>query len=484
MLRSRFRVVALTATVAVAGALSIALWPTSAQEPAPAGKDAKLKKLLQERVAATRELEQTTAQMVARGQKAFGDSLETTRLIYEAALDASESDNDRLKLWEKFLAAAKENERIAVMLHEAGQSPITLALKAKAERLRVEIAMERARLKKQAPGGEAPGTTKIEQPAKAGTNQSLTVRASIKPFETVAIFARVPGYVEKWTVDIGDRVKRGDVLAVLDVPELNVQVLHDRAATEEARARVQEALAAVRGSEADLETARQRVMKAEAEAQRAAASVVLHEQQWKRAKLLFDQKVTDESMLAESKVQFDGAKIGVASAQAAIAVAKAEAAGGAARIERAKAGVSVAEEGVKVAQANLKRSEVNLASATLTAPFDGVIARRNCNQGDFVPGGSNSPQQGLYTVQRLDIMRVIVPVPEREAPLVHAGSRAEIVIDAFPGTKIACKVSRVSLNVDARTNSMIAAIDIPNPTGRIYAGMTCSATILFDKSRE
>src|SRR5262249_37890021 len=149
----------------------------------------------------------------------------------------------------------------------------------------------------------------------------------------------------------------------------------------------------------------------------------------------------------------------------------------------AVADVEVANAEVKVAQAELEKAQVFVQFATIVAPFDGVVTARNFNPTDFVraasEGGSHLP---LLTVQRTDLMRVVVQIPDRDVPYCDPGDPAVVEIDALPGQKLPAKVSRIARSEDQDSRLMHVEIDLPNPAGKICNGMYGRVTILIDKS--
>jgi RND family efflux transporter MFP subunit len=123
--------------------------------------------------------------------------------------------------------------------------------------------------------------------------------------------------------------------------------------------------------------------------------------------------------------------------------------------------------------------------ATITSPYDGVITQRNFFRGDFVKaateGGAPLP---LLTVERTDLMRVVVQVPDRDVPFTDPGDPATVEVDALPGKKFQAKVSRIASSEDPQTRLMHTEIDLPNPTGKICKGMYGRVTILLDRTSD
>ena len=410
--------------------------------------------------------------------------IEPTRMLLEAELDLCGSDKERLTVLEKILAEAAETERLADRFAKMGQGHQSTALMAKAGRLRIEISLERAKAGKDLPQKGA-ARSGPDAKIKNGNQQTTTLPATIQAYESVRLFAQVSGVLKKQTVDIGDRVKRGQMLAVLEAVGMEGQVKHDHAALDQARARVDLANVNVAIAEADLETVKLAVKQAEGIVKSAAASARFRASQLKRMNDLLAQKSIDEKIVDEAKERHEAAVETEQSAKAAVGTAKAQIVAGMAKIQQARANVNITKAGVAVAQANLEKSQAQLSLATIDAPFDGVITQRGYFPGDFIRSADRTNNDApLLIVERMDVMRVSVAIPDRDVSFVNVGDAAEIEIDALPGKKFQAKVSRIAVALDPKTRSMSVEIDLPNPTGAIYPGMTARATIAFAKRKE
>jgi RND family efflux transporter MFP subunit len=306
---------------------------------------------------------------------------------------------------------------------------------------------------------------------------------SIQAFESVQLYAGVSGYLRTLRVDIGDRVKKGQVLAQVDVPELEKQVQRCASLVEQAQARVLQMQSRIASARAEREAAESTVPQAEALAKSKAAELRFRQKQLERMQDLFATKSIDERLVDEKTEQRDSAREAEIAAREAVTSAKARVLSMVAKVAQAEADAKEAEAEVKVAQAELEKAQVLVRFATVAAPFDGVITRRNFFPGDFVraatEGGTQVP---LLTVQRTDLMRVVVQVPDRDVPFCQPGNRALVSIDALPGEKRPAKVSRVARSEDPETRLMHVEIDLPNPTGTICNGMYGQVTIFLEKS--
>ncbi len=326
----------------------------------------------------------------------------------------------------------------------------------------------------------------VVQPQAGELDRLTTQPGTVQAYESVNLYAEVSGYLKTLNdLDIGSKVKRGEVLAVIDVPELDKQVQRDAAMLDQARAKEIQAQARVDTAEAEMEAAQAAVIQAQTVARSKAALLRYREAQHRRYKELADLKSIDDRLFDEQTEQRDAAQEGEAAARAAIKTTEANVKAASARIKQAKADVIEAEAEVKVAQANLEKSKVLVNFATIRAPFDGVISQRNVFPNDFIQsataGGVN--RLPLLTVQRTDRLRVVVQVPDRDVPFANPGDSAIVEIDALPGEKFTGTISRVANSEDASTRNMRVEVDLPSQGGRICNGMYGRVKIVLEKSK-
>lgn len=324
---------------------------------------------------------------------------------------------------------------------------------------------------------------KFINPKKGALERLSTQPGTVQAYASVRLFSKVPGFLKELNVDIGDRVKRGQVLAVVDVPELKAHVLRASAAVDQAKAKVRQMKARENSAKADLDAAKSAVVQAEATAKSAAAWVRYRSLQHQRLKELFALRSIEEKLVDESKERKEASIETELSAVAAIVTTKAKVVAADAKVDAAQADVVEAESEVRVAQAELTRAEVQVAFATITAPFDGVVVHRSLFPGDFVrsanEGGGHEP---LLTVHRTDVMRVVVQIPDRDVLFADKGDAAIVDIHALGGKAIHAKISRIAQSEDPQTRLMHVEIDLPNPTGKICHGMYGNVSIVLDKS--
>lgn len=320
-------------------------------------------------------------------------------------------------------------------------------------------------------------------PKRGDMDRSTSQPGSIQAFQSVRLFAGVSGYLKEQNVDIGDEVKRGQVLAVIDVPEQEKKAQRLEAEVAQAKAHVTQMESRVESAKADLEVARSGIVFAEATAKSKAAELRFREKQLGRMKDLFALKSIDERLVDEKTEQRDTAQEAERAARASIVSAQAQLAAAKAKVAQADADLLQANAAVHVATAELEQQQVVLDFATIRSPCDGVVTNRTLFPGDFVRAAEAGGQgQPMLTVQCVDRVRVIVQVPDRDVPFTHRGDPAEVEVDALPGEKFVGKVSRIAHSEDPQTRLMRVEIDLPNHEGRIAAGMYGRVRILLEKS--
>jgi multidrug resistance efflux pump len=260
--------------------------------------------------------------------------------------------------------------------------------------------------------------------------------AYIQAFEETPLVARIAGYVEKVNVDIGARVEKGQVLAELHVPEMEVELKHKEAS--------------LRQADAELRLAKDYVPLAEAEFKR------LKSQSERFAKV--GSGVLDKENIEETLFAFEASK---------------------AKLEMARSDVSVKEARLAVAKEHRDYAKTMLDYRKVRAPYDGVITRRNVHTGDFRQPGSGTAAP-LFVIARTDIVRVFVEVPETEAPLVRDGMPACVRVQALKDQACNGTVTRSSWSLDPHSRTLRVEIDIPNPEGRLRSGMYAYVTLIAE----
>jgi HlyD family secretion protein len=307
----------------------------------------------------------------------------------------------------------------------------------------------------------------------------------VQSYERTSIYPKLSAFIEKWNVDIGDKVKKGDVLADLFVPELREQLVTKQATAQYDSDRVRFAQKEVEVAAAEVKAAKARLDEARAILGKYEAEVERWDVQVRRLQREVDRTVVDPQILLESTNQLKSNIAARDAAKAAIVSADSVLLADEAKLGRAEINVAVARSDLAVANSEVKRLEAWVGYLKLLAPYDGIVVARNANTWDFVlpatgdptamerapdlsPSGQAAP---IYVVERTDIIRIYVDIPERDADFVHVGSSARVKIWAYRDEWLPAAVTRISWALNPKSRTMRAEIDMPNPGSRILPGM-------------
>jgi multidrug efflux pump subunit AcrA (membrane-fusion protein) len=327
----------------------------------------------------------------------------------------------------------------------------------------------------------------------------------IDSYEQTAIYAKLPGYVLEWHVDIGDPIKKDQVLATIYIPELKEEVQVKTARVEMDTALVQQAHKLVDVAAGNLRAAEAQVVEAKANVNKFEALVVRWQSEVEREKGLVAEDVLDQQILDESTRQLQASIASRDASIAAVDTAEAERIARAADLEKAKVDVQVADASLDVAEADEKRVEALYSYTKLLAPYDGIVVLRNANTGDFVLPAMGDPSAAprsadqstskaapIYVVARTDVVRMYVDVPEQDANHIvsevarKAGdprdvTKATVLVSAFRDSEIPGQVTRSSWALNFTSRTLRAEIDLPNPDAKLLPGMYAYGQVVFER---
>ena len=313
---------------------------------------------------------------------------------------------------------------------------------------------------------------RVVRPERKTIGRVIEQPGQIQPFEQTPLYARLSGYVEKVNVEtIGKRVRKGEVLAELHVPEMEKELKQKQALVEQARAEIEQARKMIVVAEA-------RITELEAARIRAKATCERWRKELRRIQDLVQRKVIDEQTRDETAHQFESAEGALQEADAHIRLAQAQ-------LDKARADAKTAEAHLGVAEADSEQTAELLKYRQIVAPFDGIVSRRNVDPGHFVQPSSSAVSgkaMPLFVVDRMDIVRIFVEVPEADAVFVSDGSRAIIHIDALHEQEIEGKVAGTSWSLAPVERTLRTEIDLPNPEGKLRPGMYAYARISIECS--
>jgi RND family efflux transporter MFP subunit len=263
-------------------------------------------------------------------------------------------------------------------------------------------------------------------------SRGLVLTAEFKPYQEVDVMAKVAGYIKQINVDVGDRVKEGDPLATLEIPEMKDDL--------------NRASAAVERSNADVTHANDEVRRAES------AYNIAH--------LSFQRLAA----VAEKKPGLI--------AQQEIDVAQSKDLETEAQVSAAKSALAASKEQVHVNNSDVERVHTLMDYTRVTAPFTGVITKRYADKGSMIQAGTASQFQAMPVVRISEnsLLRLILPVPESAVPTVHIGQQVKVRVPTlgrtFPG-----KVARFADKVSMATRTMDTEVDVPNASLILIPGM-------------
>jgi HlyD family secretion protein len=341
----------------------------------------------------------------------------------------------------------------------------------------------------------APAVTRVTAvPAERKTLRRVVVLpARVEAFDQARLYAKVPSYVDAYRVDIGDVVvgprfdaegkllKRGQLLAELSAPELDREFEQKQALIAQSNADVEQSQAAVKVAEANALSADAQVREATAAVDRFAADYDRWSSEYSRMVQLVSKSAATQKVADETKSQMQSAAAARKEAEAKIDSARALLAASQAQVEKARADEVALRARRDVAEADAARTASLLDYLKIEAPFDGTIAERNAEIGNFAQPGSERAQP-LFVVVRTDTLRVFCDVPELEAPLVDVGDRALVRVQALPHEEFEGTVNRTSAALDVTARTLLTEIDVENPDGKLRPGMYAQATLHLAES--
>jgi membrane fusion protein (multidrug efflux system) len=265
---------------------------------------------------------------------------------------------------------------------------------------------------------------RVTRATKAAPSSGLALPGSIEPLQETSVYARANGYVRKWLVDIGAKVTKDEVLAELDVPDIDEELRQAQASAAQAKAGV-----------------------AQSQAQLELAQATDQRYQALRPSGVVSQQEVDQTHASH---------------------------------DAQRANLAAAEGAHGSAQANVRRLVDLKSFGTLAAPFDGVVTMRSAEVGQLVASGMAG--QPLFKVADVHVVRVFVRVPQLYAAGIRVGMGAPTTVREMPGRVFPGHVVRTANELDMASRTLRTEIDIPNADGALIAGMY--AQVRFDVARQ
>jgi RND family efflux transporter MFP subunit len=314
-------------------------------------------------------------------------------------------------------------------------------------------------------------------PIRRDLSVTIDQPGQIEAFEQTPIHAKIGGYVAEVCVDMDARVRKGDCLARLAVPEMDDELRQKQAAVAQSRAEFEQAKRTLQTAEASMRAASAQLAEAQSAHQRALANQERFDSEYERFKHLVERGVLDRQALDEARNAAKSAVAAREEASAKIRTAEASRDESTARRDKVLADIEVARTRLVVAQAAEQHMQTLLQYAVVQAPFTGVVTRRHVHTGHLLKAGDSGSREPLFVVARTDPVRIFVDVPEAEAQRVCAGVPARVRIQALNDREIEAKVTRVSWALDPGNRTLRAEIELPNATGELRPGMYAYAAL-------
>ncbi|MEH2265454.1 efflux RND transporter periplasmic adaptor subunit [Nostoc sp.] len=297
----------------------------------------------------------------------------------------------------------------------------------------------------------------VMTPRRATGTTNLELPGSVVALNQTTVYARSTGYLRRWYADIGDRVQAGQLLAEIDSPDIDQQVLQAKAELIQAQANVLQTRASLAKSVSDLKQAR--------------ANLLIARQSWERWRLLVNQGAVAQQDADTKYATYQANLANVEAAQNTIS--------------SDSANVKVAQANAYASQANFQRNTILQSYKKVTAPFAGVVTARNVNTGVLITAGNGSTNTGntsLYTIAAYDGLKVNVNVPQSSSASLKTGQTAQITIRELPQRVFTGKVVRTSNAIDPNTRTLLTQLKIDNLDGVLRPGMYASVKFAINRT--
>jgi RND family efflux transporter MFP subunit len=286
------------------------------------------------------------------------------------------------------------------------------------------------------------GVTKV---ARKSVGREITLSSELVPFQEIDVYAKESGYVKNLSVDYGTHVKAGQVMAILEIPELEAQLQEDQA---------------------EIKNAVNQVSRAQHELYRYQAQYKALHLEYTRLNGVFE---SQPGIVAQQEVDDAQGKDLAASAQ----------------VDAGQAAIEAAQSQLSVTKAKMAHDQSLFDYSRITAPFSGVVTERYANLGTLVQAGTGSSTQAMPIVRlsQDDLFRLVIPVPESYVRYIHIGDHVDVRVPSlsrtFPG-----KVARFSVDVREDTRTMHTEVDVENPQRVLLPGLYADAELSLDRKND
>jgi RND family efflux transporter MFP subunit len=331
-------------------------------------------------------------------------------------------------------------------------------------------------------GRKGPVVVQAMTPLPGGLERKSRLPATVQPQAKAELFASVSGMLKTQNVDIGDAVRRGQLLAEIDAPLLVLEEKQAAIAVKQAKGFLLDAEARCATARAEVEVAKAVIIEKEAGLSSSKASRDSYQRQLHLLQARFNSGKADEESVEEKRRQFESARAEVTAAEAAHAHAKVDVKVKESKVAEAVASHETAQSGLELAALALEKARYSKSLARIEAPFDGVVTSRTYLPGDTILSSEQGGRRPLLTLMRVSAVRVVVNVPEYDVQLTEPGRPVDLRFGTLPDEKFTgYKVSRTGFVLYETNGTMRVEIDVPNPKGRLRPGMNGQATIHLGK---
>lgn len=288
-------------------------------------------------------------------------------------------------------------------------------------------------------------TVGVAKVVRKSLGRQISLSSELVPFQEIDVYAKESGFVKELLVDYGTHLKAGQIMAILEIPELEAQLQEDQA---------------------EIKNATNQVSRAQHELYRYQAQYKALHLQYTRLNTVFE---SQPGIVAQQDLDDAQGKDMAASSQ----------------VDAGQAALEASRSQLSVTRAKLVHDQNLFDYSKITAPFSGVVTERYANLGTLVQAGTSSSTQAIpiAKLSQDDLFRLVIPVPESYVRFIHVGDHVDVRVPSlnrtFPG-----KVARFSVDVKEETRTMHTEVDVPNPGRLLMPGLYADADVTLEHKED
>ena len=301
---------------------------------------------------------------------------------------------------------------------------------------------------------------------------TVELPATVRGYQIADLYSKVGGYLKEISVDIGDKVTAGQVLASLDIPEMKAQLLQRRSLVAQAEAEARQAEAAVVQAKSSLSGQNAAIAESQVMLEQKKALEQFESIEFQRVQKLVNRGSLRRDLLDAAQYKLVSARAEFKAGEAHVLTVRAKLESMVAGVAKAEADLESAKSRIDVAKANQAFTTEMMNYASIKAPFDGLVSKRWHDSGSFIQSAEgNSAAKPVLQILRNDKVRVSIQVSMAQVNLVDVGDQVTIRdIDGLDGITFAGSVSRMSAEVDPQSRMMEIEVDLDNKDGQLKPG--------------